>query len=286
MVVFPNAKINLGLCVTEKRNDGYHNIESVFYPIPLNDILETGYFQNENNKKLISFGRIIEGEDENNLILKAYHILADYLSENNEKRNSLEKLSFVLQKNIPTGAGLGGGSADGTFTLKMINQFLDLKISDTELEKLALQLGSDCPFFVKNQPAFVQGRGEILEPFSIDLSNYFFVLIHPGIHVSTAVAYQNIQPGPAHIDWNSIGKTEVKEWATILRNDFEKTVFEKHPEIKSIKEKLYDLGADYAQMSGSGSAVYGLFEREITKEIIQKEFLAHYSIFTCSLGKK
>lgn len=284
MVVFPNAKINLGLCVTEKRNDGYHNIESIFYPIPFNDILEIGYFQNENNQKLNSFGVKIEGDDKNNLILKAYSILVDYLRENNDKKVAIEKLSFALQKIIPTGAGLGGGSADGTFTLKMINQFLDLKISDTELEKLALQLGSDCPFFVKNQPAFVKGRGEILEPFSLDLSKYYFVLIHPGIHVSTAVAYQNIQPGPANMDWNSIGKTEVREWATILRNDFEKTVFEKHPEIKSIKEKLYELGAAYAQMSGSGSAVYGLFEREITKEIIQKEFPAHYSIFTFSLS--
>lgn len=284
MVVFPNAKINLGLCVTEKRNDGYHNIESIFYPIPFNDILETGYFPNESNKKLACFGVNIEGNDENNLILKAYQLLHGYLEQ--DKKLEIEKLSFALQKIIPTGAGLGGGSADGTFTLKMINQFLDLKISDTELEKLALQLGSDCPFFVKNQPAFVRGRGEILEPVSIDISNYNFVLIHPGIHVSTADAYQNISPSPANMDWNGIGKKSIKEWKNILRNDFEKTVFEKHPEIKSIKEILYDLGAEFAQMSGSGSAVFGLFKNEISKDTIQKNFPTHYSIFTCSLAKK
>lgn len=286
MVVFPNAKINLGLCVTEKRNDGYHNIESIFYPIPFNDILETGYFQNENNKKLLVSGIEIDGDDNSNLILKAYQILDGYLREksNQEKRSELEKISFVLHKIIPTGAGLGGGSADGTYTLRMINQFLELNISEEELEKLALQLGSDCPFFVKNQPTFVKGRGEILEPYKIDLSHYFFVLIHPGIHVSTADAYQNIQPHAANIDWTSISKTAVKDWKNILRNDFEKTVFEKYPEIKFIKEKLYDLGADYSQMSGSGSAVFGLFENEIMKEKLQKEFPSHYSIFTCSLG--
>lgn len=284
MVVFPNAKINIGLCITGKRNDGYHNIESIFYPVPITDILEIVPL--EEGDRFNFYGTKIEGDLEKNLIVKATTEMrkALILDYDPSKQGQVLKFSFHLQKIIPTGAGLGGGSADGTYTLKALNRLLDLNLKVGHMEEIALKLGSDCPFFVRNKPALVSGRGENVEHIDLDLSNYHLVLIHPGIHISTTEAYQNIITQPSKINWQSTVKKPISEWKNHLRNDFEKTIFEKHPEIKSIKEKLYEIGADYAQMSGSGSAVYGLFKDEKDKEFIQKEFKPSYSIFTCSFN--
>ncbi len=285
MITFPNAKINLGLFITDKRSDGYHNIESLFYPINITDVLEAGSFEEKSPLLQIS-GITIEGNTDANLVSKAVQTIAHYLTETgqNDQLKSLNLIRFNLHKIIPTGAGLGGGSADGTFALKMIDELLSLNLETTTLEKMALKLGSDCPFFVQNTPALVKGRGEIIEKFDLDLSGYQLILIHPGIHISTQEAYSEIQPRSSSINWKSIQKETIFEWSKALSNDFENTVFKRYPKIKELKASLYLQGAVYAQMSGSGSAVYGIFKNETKLESLQEELKNYpYSTFSCSL---
>ncbi len=285
MITFPNAKINLGLFITDKRSDGYHNIESLFYPIKITDVLEAGSFEEKSPLLQIS-GITIEGNTDSNLVSKAVQTIVHYLTETgqNDKLKSLNLIRFNLHKIISTGAGLGGGSADGTFALKMMDELLSLNLETSTLEKMALKLGSDCPFFVQNTPALVKGRGEIIEKFDLDLSGYQLVLIHPGIHISTQEAYSEIQPRSSSINWKSIQKENIFEWSKILSNDFENTVFKRYPKIKELKASLYLQGAIYAQMSGSGSAVYGIFKNETKLESIQEELKNYpYSTFSCSL---
>lgn len=255
MLTFPNAKINLGLNIVEKRSDGFHNIETVFYPINLCDALEFVEKEKGADADFSLSGIRVDGNLSNNLVMKAYDLLrVDF---------GLPPLSIYLQKNIPLGAGLGGGSADAAFMLKSLNQYFALNLSIEQLEAYALRLGSDCPFFINNKPMFARGRGEELTPVALSLQGYHLVLVKPEIHVSTADAYSACNPHFPEKSLQSIASYPVSTWKDCMCNDFEKNIFEKHPQIKSIKEKLYQQGAIYASMSGSGASVYGIFEQEI-----------------------
>jgi len=248
MLVFPNAKINLGLNVVSKRADGYHNLETVFYPVKLADALE---LVEAGETSLSISGLTIDGNAENNLVLKAYRLL--------EHDYQLPPVKFHLHKVIPFGAGLGGGSSDAAFALKMLNRFFQLQLSDTSLENYAARLGADCPFFIQNKPVFAHGIGDRFEPVALDLHEYQIVVVKPGISVSTPEAYRNIVPAPASFNLRDISKLPIEEWKNVVKNDFEKSVFPQYPGIEKLKNQLYDLGAVYASMSGSGSAVYGIF---------------------------
>lgn len=250
MILFPNAKINLGLYVTEKRSDGYHNIESVFYPLPWKDILEIN--ESATALKFSSSGLPIPGDSSGNLCVKAYHLLAQQIE--------LPRIHIHLHKIIPMGAGLGGGSADAAFVLKyMVSQYAS-DWNNEQVAELAAQLGADCAFFVHNKPMLATGKGEILSPISIDLSGWNIVVVHPGIHVSTPLAYSWVKPSSMKFDLvRQLTTTAPEQWRDSVGNDFEHGVFSHHPEIASIKTQLYKMGAAYASMSGSGSAVFGLF---------------------------
>ncbi|WP_370089770.1 4-(cytidine 5'-diphospho)-2-C-methyl-D-erythritol kinase [Ekhidna sp.] len=252
MITFPNAKINLGLNIVSKREDGYHNIESCFYPIPRHDsleVIEAASFA------FHSYGLDIPGDATSNLCVKAYELIkADF---------DIPPVEIHLLKTIPMGAGLGGGSADGAFTLKMLNNLFRLELSDSQLETYCLKLGSDCPFFIKNLPAIATGRGEHLQPIDLDLSGYYLAIYNPGIHVSTKEAYAGVTPRKAKISISNFINTPIQEWKDKLVNDFESSIFPNHPEIEQLKREMYDAGAIYASMTGSGSTVFGLFEEVV-----------------------
>lgn len=258
MLVFPNCKINLGLNVIGKRADGFHNIETIFYPIAIKDVLEI--VQDETATKEITFttsGLIVQGNDADNLCIKAYHLL----------KKDFPQLPFIkmhLHKNIPMGAGMGGGSADGAAVLQMLNNQFNLQISTEKLIEYALQLGSDCPFFIVNKPSFASGRGEILKAIGIDLTAYKIMIVNPRIHVNTGDAFKNLESynfSAAGFLQQHILK-DVNKWKGCIKNDFEIPVFSKHPAIKDIKDTLYKNGAIYAAMSGTGSTVYGIFDKQ------------------------
>ena len=256
MITFPNAKINLGLNIVEKRPDGYHNLETLFYPIALQDILEITPRAGDATEKysLTMYDAPFDGNIDDNLVIKAYNALAaDY---------ALPALDFFLYKKVPTGAGLGGGSADAAFALKMINDLAGLSLSDDELEKYAARIGADCAFFVRNKPAFATGIGNILTPTELSLAGYTLVLVKPEIHISTKDAYAQVTPMRPEVPITEIVKRPIGEWRQLLVNDFEKSVFAKYPEVAAIKEKLYEIGAEYASMSGSGSAFFGIFKEK------------------------
>jgi 4-diphosphocytidyl-2-C-methyl-D-erythritol kinase len=277
MIIFPNCKINLGLSIVSKRDDGYHNIETIFYPIPFYDVLEVINDNQPSNQdvQLSISGKIIQGEEEKNLCIKAYRLLKKDFPE-------IPAISIHLHKNIPMGAGLGGGSSDGAYMIKLLNEKFNLGLDSIKMKSYALQLGSDCPFFIDNNPSFAEGRGEILHDVQIDLSGYGIVLINPGIHISTADAFRNISPSaPAH-PYSEIINLPVNQWKDSLFNDFEKPVFEIHPAIHEIKEKLYTAGARYASMTGTGSTVYGIFEGTIPENIMPKN---DYEIILVQNGK-
>lgn len=270
MIRFPNAKINLGLYITSKREDGYHNIETCFYPIPLYDILEVVRQPNSQNEdcSIHIYGLPVQGNADDNLCVKAYHLLKKDFP-------AMPSVEMHLYKNIPMGAGLGGGSADGAFMLSTLNEKFLLGIDDDTLCKYALQLGSDCPFFIINKPCIAKGRGELMKPVALNLSGYYLLIVNPGIHVSTATAFSAIQPVMPDKSLHEIISMPVKEWKNFLENDFEKNVFTTYPQIKNIKQKMYDAGVVYASMTGTGSTVYGLFEKEINKpeDIFEKEYM-------------
>jgi 4-diphosphocytidyl-2-C-methyl-D-erythritol kinase len=255
MLSFPNCKINLGLHILGKRDDGFHNLETLFYPVAFKDALEL--LPNTNNTTDIEFtgtGLTVDGDIANNLCVKAYHLLKKDFPQ-------LPAVKIHLHKTIPMGAGLGGGSADASFILNMLNQKFNLNLSTTQLLNYALPLGSDCPFFIINKPCFATGRGEVLEEVAIDLSAYKIVLINPGIHVNTGWAFSNITPALPTKSVKAIVHQPIETWKTELKNDFEPAVFAAHPQVKEIKESLYQQGAIYAAMSGSGSTVFGIFEK-------------------------
>jgi 4-diphosphocytidyl-2-C-methyl-D-erythritol kinase len=254
MVVFSNCKINLGLNILRKRADGYHDLETVFYPLHLYDIIEI--VEAKSAKGLIEFsdsGLSFKVDDEHNLCFKAYHLLKKGFP-------NLPAVKIHLHKSIPMGAGLGGGSANATFTLKLLNEKFGLNVPTKTLLNYALQLGSDCPFFVLNKPCLAESRGEILNEITLDLSGYKFLIINPGIHVNTRNAFSKISPKNPTNNLRDIVKLPVAEWKNFLVNDFEKVVSEEHVALQNIKQILYENGAEYAAMSGSGSTMFGIFK--------------------------
>lgn len=250
MIVFPNCKINLGLHITRKRADGYHDLETIFFPLQVNDAME---FIPSSAFSFQTTGLSINGNWEENICIKTYHLL--------QKRFPfLPPISLHLHKVIPMGAGLGGGSSDAAFLLNAMNSYFGLGLSTDELIKISLELGSDCPFFIVNKPCYATGRGEILEPIELDLSGYHIVLVYPGIEIKTAVAFEGIIPRPSPASIREKISMPVSSWKGWMVNDFEKTVFPQFPEIENIRKGLYDAGALYASMTGSGSTCYGIFE--------------------------
>ena len=247
MIFYPNAKINLGLNVFEKRIDGYHEISSIFYPVKqLFDILEvipSDVFSNSTS------GLIIPGKE--NICERAFKLL--------ELDFGISPVKIYLHKQIPIGAGLGGGSADGAFTLIALNKLFDLKLSKEELEKYALQLGADTPFFIENKPKYVTGIGDKMIPVNLDLSTFEIKFIFSNLHISTVEAYSGIKPKLSTTNLLTLINQPLDRWKGEVRNDFEKTIFSKYPELEIIKKKLYTDGAIYASMSGTGSALYGIF---------------------------
>ncbi len=262
MIQFPNCKINLGLSILAKRADGYHELETVFYPIALTDALE---ILPAETLTLTQSGIAVPGDPSQNLCLKAFHLLKKDFPE-------LPSVQMHLHKHIPMGAGLGGGSSDGTAALTLLNKQFSLGLNDAKLIAYASQLGSDCPFFVYNKAAHATGRGEILTPIDLDLSDYQFVLVHPGKHISTAWAFQQLTPHTKAESIQSIITKPIDEWKNHLVNDFETPVFKAEPTLLQIKEQLYQLGAIYASMSGSGSSLFGIFPKH---QFEQAPLIAH-----------
>jgi 4-diphosphocytidyl-2-C-methyl-D-erythritol kinase len=251
MIVFPNAKINIGLNVVEKRPDGFHNIESIFYPVlELFDVLEVII---SDKLKFTSSGISIPGNNQDNLCLKAYHLIkTDF---------DVAPVHIHLHKVIPIGAGLGGGSSDAAFTLKVLNQLFELNLTDEQLINYARKLGSDCAFFIKNEPVYAFGKGDEFEPITLDLSKFDVRIEYPNIHVGTAEAYAGVKPKKSEINLKEVIQLPISEWRNKLKNDFEDSIFPNHPQIKALKEQFYSEGALYASMTGSGSAVFGLITK-------------------------
>ncbi|MGM9758935.1 MAG: 4-(cytidine 5'-diphospho)-2-C-methyl-D-erythritol kinase [Parabacteroides sp.] len=251
MICFPNAKLNLGLNIVSKRPDGYHNIETVFYPIPVKDALE---IRQSDRFAFHQTGIPVDAPMEQNLVVKAYRRL--------ETRFDLPPLEIHLLKAIPFGAGLGGGSADAACMLKLLNEYGHLGLSDDALEQEASLLGADCPFFIRNKPVFASGIGNLFEPIELSLKGYYLCLVKPDVAVSTREAYAAVHPAPAVRSLKEIIRQPIDQWRENMVNDFEASVFPGFPQIKAIKETLYEQGALYASMSGSGSSVFGLFQEE------------------------
>ncbi len=316
MLLFPNCKINLGLNIFRKREDGYHDLETVFYPVPLKDGLEiireqstvnsepstvnclpftddrseensdttptalhnnrstvNGQRKTENGVRLTTSGLIINGNSEDNLCIKAYYLLKKDFP-------SLPNIQMHLHKVIPMGAGLGGGSADGAFALKLLNYIFHLKLSSQQLIDYALQLGSDCPFFILNKPCFATGRGEKMEEMALDLSAYQFVIINPKIHIGTGWAFGNITPKIPSQSIKNIITQPIHTWKDTLLNDFEPPAIHHYPEIGAIKKELYRQGAVYSSMTGSGSTVFGIFEKAINPTLSFPEYYFLYNTST------
>lgn len=256
MITYPNAKINLGLNIVEKRPDGYHNLETIFYPINLQDALEVTKLEGEGEYTLKVSGTPIEGEPDNNLVVKAYRLLKKDFPE-------MPGIDIHMYKHIPTGAGLGGGSADAAFMIKLLNEKFNLGLSVEKMEEYAASLGADCAFFIQNKPVFASGIGNIFESINLSLKGYYIVLVKPDIFVSTKDAFAHIQPMHPGQSLKEIVRMPVETWRATMKNDFEESVFQKYPGIAAIKDKLYDMGAIYASMSGSGSSVFGIFREQV-----------------------
>lgn len=273
MVVFPNCKINLGLHIVAKRPDGYHDLETIFYPLSLLDALEA-LPVNQAAEASIRFsqsGLAIAGDPLQNLCVRAWHLLKNDFPD-------LPGMQMHLHKRIPMGAGLGGGSSDGAFALRLISQLAHLPVNEEALARYALELGSDCPFFLYNKPAFARGRGELLEPVNLDLSAYRILLIHPGIHISTALAFSGVNPQKPLFSLKELPAVPLTDWKKILHNDFLQTVGRHAPLIPQLIHELYESGAIYANMSGSGSCVFGIF-RELPDPL--PAFPQEYRIYFC-----
>ncbi|CDA56678.1 4-(cytidine 5'-diphospho)-2-C-methyl-D-erythritol kinase [Segatella hominis] len=261
MIVFPCAKINLGLNIVSKREDGYHNLETVFYPIPLYDALEIKYmdekFPSDTACDLKVTGNAVDCDEQKNLVVKAYHILAaDY---------QLPRIHTHLYKHIPSQAGLGGGSSDAAFMIRLLDERFRLNIGNPEMERYAARLGADCAFFIEAEPAYAEGIGDVLMPADGpdgNLQGYYLCVVKPDVAVSTKEAYSAITPKKPAKSCRDIVRQPIETWKEELVNDFEEPIFKMHPELEAIKQKLYDQGAVYASMSGSGSALYGIFKEE------------------------
>jgi 4-diphosphocytidyl-2-C-methyl-D-erythritol kinase len=271
MLFFPNCKINLGLRILRRRADGYHDLETIFYPLPLRDALECIRLPDTATPQFTSYGLPIPGDPDHNLCLKAWQLL---------KKNhpGLPPVHLHLLKNIPIGAGLGGGSADGAWTLKALDTQFHLGLTREQLLHYAAQLGSDCPFFILNTPCLGGGRGEQLTPLTLDLGSYTFCLVDPGIHISTAQAFSLCTPAENPVPLPNLIAQPVGDWRDRLVNDFETPVFQLHPELASIKPTLYAHGALYASLTGSGSSFFGIFPKDQAPEQLDFHFSHIYRI--------
>lgn len=260
MIVFPIAKINLGLNVVERRSDGYHNLETVFYPVHIKDALELTTmderFPSEVDCDIKVTNLSVEGDEQRNLVVRAYKMLKQDFP-------TLPRIHTHLYKGIPTQAGMGGGSSDCAYTIIALNAMFALGLSEQQMIDYAARLGADCAFFILSHPAYAEGIGEQLQPISLDLSSYFIAVVRPDIPVSTREAFSLIKPAMPQKNCRDVVMQPIETWREDLRNDFEQCVFTLYPEIGAIKKRLYDLGAVYAAMSGSGSSVFGLFRKEI-----------------------
>jgi 4-diphosphocytidyl-2-C-methyl-D-erythritol kinase len=250
MVIFPNAKINIGLNITERRADGYHNLETVFYPVKINDVLE---IVESDKLSFQSSGLPIPGKIEDNLCIKAYHLI--------KKDHNLPPVTIHLHKHIPIGAGLGGGSADAAFFIRLINQTFNLKLSVDAMQHYARLLGADCAFFIENKPVFAFEKGDEFEPVKLDLSAYKIVLVMPDVQVSTAEAYRGVKPAEVKTSLIELIQLPVASWKKHIKNDFEESIFKNHALIRGVKADLYQAGALFASMSGSGASVFGIFDK-------------------------
>lgn len=275
MIEFVNAKINIGLNVVNRRDDGYHNLETIFYPVGkvvgstydfnhFCDILEI-IPTSQDDEQLINLGNKVDCPTEKNLIWKAYQAYRKACN------NQLPPMKIIVSKHLPDQAGMGGGSADASFTLKILNKLNNDKFSDTQLSEIALSLGADCPFFIYNKPCYASGIGELIEPISLDLTGLSLLIVKPAISISTKEAFSHITPRPADFDLRQITQLPISKWKEVIHNDFEHSMFALHPEIKTIKQELYEYGATYASMTGSGSAFYAIFD---DKQSAQQALLA------------
>lgn len=280
MIAYPCCKINLGLNIVNKRKDGYHNLETIFYPVPLHDVIEINKMH-EDFPSMLNCDIKVTGtylnncEDKNNLVVKAYNLLA--------KRFYLPRIHAHLYKQIPSQAGLGGGSADAAYMIKMLNEHFQLKISNDEMQQLAAKLGADCAFFINAKAAFATGIGNELTPIKTEinaLKGCYLTLIKPDIAISTAEAYSNIKPQQPKKCCKDIISQPISTWKEELKNDFEEPLFTKYTELKDIKKRLYEEGALYAQMSGSGSTIFGIFDKK--PKNVEQIFKGNF-IYNCSL---
>ncbi len=267
MLAFANAKINLGLLLTEKRSDGYHNLQTVFYPVRLYDAVEL--IDAESTFCTVK-GIDIPGDAQDNLCLRAFRQLQNDFDLPNQQ--------IVLLKNIPVGAGLGGGSADAAFLIKLVNQKFKLGLSTAEMEDYARVLGADCAFFIANKPVYATAKGDRFEAIEMDLSRYFMVLVKPPVHVSTAEAYRHAKVKQPAISLKELIHLPINQWKAEIVNDFEASVFTQYPQIDEIKTKLYAAGATFALMSGSGSSVFAIFEQPVSLPELEKENQVFYDI--------
>lgn len=290
MICFPNAKINVGLRILSKRSDGYHNLETLLYPIGLKDALEIIPAQTddrgeggtlETNReeavetittagyRFYQTGVPLKGTAEENLVIKA-------LQQVRERRR-IPPIDIHLLKTIPSGAGLGGGSSDGAFMLRLLNDTFRLQFTEGELKRMAVTLGADAPFFIGNRPAVATGIGDQLEPVDLDLSRYFLLLVKPNIEVSTKAAYSMATPATPEVSIQEIVRQPISEWKQVLKNDFETPIFKRYPAIAQIKHQLYKMGALYASMSGSGSSVYAIFKEEPKEPEWKEPFKSYFT---------
>lgn len=270
MIVFPNAKINVGLNITGVRKDGYHDIESVFYPIPLKDVLEVVVAEDGQTEMQVG-GLLLDGKVSDNSVMKAYNLLKEQFD--------LPPVKIYLEKVIPSGAGLGGGSSDASFAIKLFNEMFRLGMDIPQMEAVAAKIGADCPFFIQNKPAYVTGIGDELQPIEFSLEGVSFLLVKPDDFVSTKEAYSKVTPKKTVLPLSEMVMKPISEWKYNIVNDFETSVFASHPTVKMIKDLMYEKDALYASMSGSGSSVFGFFKREVDA----KAFFPDMFSFQCIL---
>ena len=267
MILFPNAKINIGLNITERRTDGYHNLETIFYPVKINDALEV---IEADKLSFESSGLDIPGRMEDNLCVRGYHLL--------KKDRDLPPVKIHLHKHIPIGAGLGGGSADAAFFIRLMDEKFALGLSVDEMQDYARILGADCAFFIENKPVFAFEKGDEFESIKLDLANYSVVLVMPPVQVSTAEAYRGVKPVMPKDSLYELINLPITEWKKYIKNDFEESIFKNHAEIRGVKAALYQAGALYASMSGSGASVFGIFEQKPDLSFLEPTNQVFYDI--------
>lgn len=256
MILYPNAKLNLGLNIVERRSDGYHNLETVFYPIPLYDTLQVELQDADVPYTFQMNGNALDCNPEDNLIIKALNLLKS-------QGYPIPSTRIILDKQIPSGAGMGGGSADAAFMLKALNELYQLGITNSTLEEYAARLGADCAIFIQNKPVYAEGIGNIFSPIALTLKGYFLVIIKPDIFISTGKAFSQIKPKHPEKNLKDIIKMPIGTWRETMINDFEESVFPQFPRLAELKQQLYDNGAIYAAMSGSGSSLFGIFSEPV-----------------------